>query len=312
MQKKADRFSGLFLFVTVFFFCLLPNFCAAQNNKHSLMLSGSAGYSTFFTKWDSFKNTGNLGAGVGFGYNLLIRDHLIFSTGIEYLSLNSSIRPSNLIIYKDLIDTEGDEYIMEYTLQKFVQLDKTHNLFVPIYLGFKTDLSRLNFYFLAGGKIGYMLASNSLTKIVSYTTIGIYDRFIEPFQNMPNHFFDTKKYYKNIALDFNKLQAVVAVELGIELPSGVSSNALRISLFADYGVLNRQTSKMQQTKDELITFQEIPNDVIVTNLYNTNLKSSPTTSSFFIGAKVTFLFDVTRPPCPTCLSSGKNYLKNKR
>ena len=312
MQKKTNRFLVSFLFAIVCFFCLFPNLCHAQNSKHSLMLWSSAGYSTFFTKWDSFKNTGNFGSGVGFGYNMLIREHFIFSAGIEYLSLNSSTRPFNLIIFKDLIDTEEDEYIMKYTLRKFVQLDKTHNLFVPIYIGFKTNLNKVDFYFLAGGKIGYMFASSLLTKISSYTTIGIYDRFIDPFEDMPNHYFDTKKYYKNNTLDFNKLQAVVSLELGIELPSVVPNNALRISLFADYGLLNRQTSKMQQSQEELFTFKTIPNDITVNNLYYTNLKSSTNTATFFAGVKITFLFDVTKPPCPTCLGKGKSVSKSKR
>ena len=312
MQRKANRFSVIFLFATMYFFCLFSNLCHAQNSKHSLMLWGSVGYSTFLTQWDSFKNTGSLGAGIGFGYNLLIRDHFIFSTGIEYLSLNSSIRPSNLIIFKDLIDTEEDEYIMKYTLRKFVQFDKTHNIFVPIYLGYKTNLNKVDFFVLAGGKIGYMFASNSLTKISSYTTIGIYDRFIDAFVEMPNHYFDTKKYYKTHTLDFNKLQAVVSFELGIELPSVVANNALRISFFADYGLLNRQTSKMQQSQEELFIFEKIPNDITVNNLFNTNLKSSTGTASLFVGVKITFLFDVTKPPCPACLGKGKSLPKNKR
>jgi hypothetical protein len=288
---------------------LFPTCIQGQNSKHSLMLWGAAGYSTFFTKWNSFNNTGNFGSGVGFGFNFLLKEHFIISTGVEYLSLNSSVRPTNLIIYKYLVDTEDDEYTMEYALQRFVQLDRTHNIFIPIYFGYKTNLRNLDFYVVGGGKVGYMFASNSVTKIPAFTTIGIYDRFIEPFKDMPNHYFDTKKYYSTSALNFSRLQAVVSLEFGVEFPSVFAGNALRIGIFADYGVINQQTKKMQKQNKELISFEAIPNDIRISNLYETTYKSSSNTSSFFSGVKITLLLNVTKPPCPTCLP--KNFSKKK-
>ena len=299
MQKKANHFLVFILCISNFF--LLSQPLHAQNNKHSMMLWCDIGYSTFLTKWDSFKNTGNIGSGIGLGYHITAHKHFIFSVGVEYLSLNSSIRPANLIMYKNLIDTEQDEYIMEYELKKFVQLDKTHNIFLPIYFGYRTDLRALNFYVQAGGKIGYMFTANYSSKIASYKTIGIYNRFIEPFEDMPNHYFDTKKYYKTDALNLNKLQVIGSLELGLEISSVIADNAMRISFFADYGVLNRQSLEMQKFSNELIVFETIPNDINVNSLYETNHKKSTNTNSLFVGVKVTLLLDVTKPPCPSCL-----------
>jgi len=315
MQKKVNRFWVLFLFITASFF-LLPHLCNAQRNRHALMLWGEAGYSAFFTKWDAFKNAGNMGVGAGFGYNVVIRNHLIISTGIEYISLNSSVRPIDLLIYKDLTDTEGDEYTMEYTIQKLSQFDKTHNIFIPIYIGFKTNLRRIdfrgNFFMQAGGKIGYMFASNYTSKIVSYTTVGIYDRFFDPFKNMPNHFFDTKKYRSTNSLNFNKLQVVASIEIGMEFLTAADRTAMRISLFADCGVTNRQTPERNRQQNELIIFKEIPNDIYVNSLYETNFKLSKNTTSFFTGIKMTFLFDVMKPPRHKCVPPKPNVYKKKR
>ncbi|MCL2291395.1 MAG: hypothetical protein FWC34_11955 [Bacteroidetes bacterium] len=266
----------------------------AQHHKHSLMLWCEAGYSAFFTQWEGLKNMGNIGSGIGFGYNALFWNHFIVAVGVEYVSLNSSTRPTNLVFYKDLIDTEEDEYVMRYSLQKFVQLDRTHNVFVPIYVGFQTAQRKTNFFFQAGGKIGYMFSANYNTKMTSYTTVGIYDRFFDHFENMPNHFFDTKKYSKREELNLNRLQAVVSLELGVELASIFPKNAMRISFFADYGVLNRQSSEMRQMQNELVAFEQIPNLIHVNSLYETNLKRSANTTSFFTGVKITLLFDVTR------------------
>jgi len=309
MQKRIKDFFVLLLATNLFLLSFQP--CRAQNSRHAIMLWCDVGYSTFFTKWDSFKNTGNVGTGIGLGYNITAWKHFIFSIGVEYLSLNSSIRPLDLIWYKDLIDTEGDEYIMEYSLKKFVQLDKTHNVFLPIFFGFKTDFLKVNFFMQAGGKIGYMFMGNYTSKVNSFRTIGIYDPYIDPFEDMPNHYFDTKKYEKTGALILNRLQATASLELGLEVPSALANNAMRISLFADYGLLNRQTAEMQKQKNDFIVFETIPNEIRINSLYETHYKKSTLTTTFFIGAKVTLLLDVTKPPCPTCLPKS-NSSKNRR
>jgi len=267
------------------------------------MLWGAAGYSSFFTKWDSLNTAGNLGSGVGLGFNILIMEHLIFSIGIEYLYLNSSIRPVDFSFTRfNLQDTEGEYYDMKYTLKKFVQIDQTHNFFIPIYLGFKTNLRKLDFFVLAGGKFGYMFSARSISKIGSYTTIGEYERFIDPFKDMPNHYFTSnQRYNHNNTLNFNKLQAAASLELGIELPSVVENNGIRISFFADYGLLNRQTSAVQKQRNDLFTFEDIPNIIHVNNLYETSYKKSTHTATFFAGLKITLLINISKAPCPKCL-----------
>jgi hypothetical protein len=301
MQTKINCFRTLLLFSLLGFLLPVYNLCYAQNDKHFLTVWADVGYSSFFTKWDEFKNAGYVGSGVGLGYSAIIREHFILSTGVEYISLNSSTQPKDFVFYRDLIDSENDEYVMKYTLQRFVQLDRTHNIFVPVYFGFKTDLRKINFFMQAGGKVGYMFASKCSSKISSYTTIGIYDRFIDPFKEMPNHYFTTKKYNSTEELNFNKLQAVVSIELGLDFPSFISKNGMRISIFADYGITNRQNSEAQQLYKELFVFEKIPNNIHVNNLYETNSKISSKTSTFFAGVKITVLFDVTKPPCPSCL-----------
>jgi hypothetical protein len=299
MKRKLNRFWVLFLSLVTCLFLWLPQ-VNAQNAKHELMFWGEAGYSAFLTKWDSFTTAGNFGSGIGLGYNVVLWNHFIISGGVEYVWLTSSVKPTNLIIHRDLIDTEGDEYVMEYNFNKLTQTDKTHNLFIPVYIGFITDLKKVDFYMLAGAKAGYMFASGYTTKIASYTTIGIYDRFFDPFEEMPNHFFDTRKYQSTSSLNFNKLQAVASMEMGIEIPSAFGRNALRISLFADYGLLNRQSSENDQNNKELIIYHQVPNDISVNSLYETDYKRSTITNSFFAGVKITLLFDVTRASRRDC------------
>jgi hypothetical protein len=300
MRKKTINFWILITLSTSFFILPLQN-SNAQRTKHALMLWGEAGYSTFHTKWDSFVTKGFGGAGAGFGYNALIWDRLILATGVEYVSLNSFIGPTNFLIYKDLIDTEGDDYCMEYTIRRLSQLDVTQNIFVPFYIGFRTDRrKKTDYYFQVGGKIGYALTSNYRTKVDSYTTIGIYDRFIDPFEEMPNHFFDTKNYKDKQPLNFSKIQGVIVTEIGFETHRVIPKNAIRFSIFADFGIINRI---MKQQKD-LISFDaQIPNDISVNSLYETYYRLSVKTNSIFAGVKITLLLDVTKiSPFQKCIS----------
>jgi len=200
---------------------------------------------------------------------------------------------------------------MEYSLKQFVQSDKTHNVFIPIYLGFKTDLRRINFFMQAGGKVGYMFAAKYNSKVNSFRTIGIYDPYIDPFEDMPNHYFDTKKYNKTETLDLSKLQAVASLELGLEIPSVIANNAMRISFFADYGFINRQTPEMLKQAKEFIIFETIPNEIRINSLYETTYKKSLSTTTFYAGIKITLLLDVTKPPCPSCLPKSNKYSKKR-
>jgi len=289
MKKKTNHFFLIFLFI-ISSFILHSGY--AQKINHSLMVWGEAGYSSFFTKWGTYKNIGSGGAGIGFGYNAQIGNNFIISTGIEYVSLNSSVRRNNFIIQRELYDTEDDIFIMEYAIHRLKCNDETHNIFIPFFIGFKTNSNRRNkvdFYMQAGGKLGLLLSSNSRYNI-DYTIIGDYDRFIVPFEEMPNHFFDTQTRRGSHPLNFNTIQAVVAMEMGLEIPFYDDRKAIRISVFADYGLLNRQIFEVNPKPKELFIFDEITlNNLSVNSLYETNYKLSTKTNSFFAGVKVIFL-----------------------
>jgi len=304
-MKKSNHFFLIFLFIITSF---IFHSGYAQRISHSLMAWGEAGYSSFFTEWDTYKNIGNIGAGLGFGYNAEIGNNFIISTGVEYLSLNSSVQRNNFIIQRELYDTEEDLFIMEYAIHRLKCNDKTHNIFIPFFIGFKTDSrNKTDFFMQAGGKLGFMIASNSKYNI-DYTTIGDYDRFIVPFEEMPNHFFDTQKRRGSNLLNFNTIQAVVAMEMGLEIPFYDDKKAIRISVFADYGLLNRQIFEIAPKPKELFIYDEKTlNNLSVNSLYETNYKLSSKTNSFLAGAKVTFLFGFnSKQKCLSCPSFQKS------
>ena len=307
MKKKSNHFFRIFLFIITSF---IFHSGYAQRINHSLMVWGEAGYSSFFTEWDNYKNTGSIGAGIGGGYNATFGNHFIISTGVEYLSLNSSAHRNNFIIQRELYDTEEDLFIMEYAVHKLKCTDKTHNIFIPLFIGFKTNSNRRNkadFFMQVGGKFGVMLASNSHFNI-DYTTRGDYDRFIVPFEEMPNHFFDTQNRRGSHPLNFTTIQAVVAMEMGLEIPFYDDRKAMRVSIFADYGLLNRQISEVNPKPKELFIFDERTlNNISVNSLYETNYKLSTQTNSFFAGVKVAFLLGLPlKQKCLSCPYAQKS------
>ena len=164
---------------------------------------------------------------------------------------------------------------------------------------------------LAGGKFGFMFAANYSNKI-NYTTAGIYDRFIDPFENMPDHFFDTKSNRDSKPLHFNRIQAVASFEIGTEI-SLKKRRTMRIGVFADYGLLNRQTSEMKQQNKDLFVFnKQIPNDVLMNNLYETNLKNTHT-SSLFVGVKVALILNYYKLlPLQKCITNNVPIPKKKK
>jgi hypothetical protein len=120
---------------------------------------------------------------------------------------------------------------------------------------------------------------------------------------MPNHYFDTKNQDGTNPLNLNKIQVVVAMEMGLEFPFSNFNKAVRIGLFADYGLLNRQMVQIKPEPDDLFIFdKQIPNDLSVNSIYETNYKRSTKTNSFFVGIKITFLFGSKQQIC-----SAKKY-----
>jgi len=322
-----NRYRIIFLLI-VLNFLLAFQHLHAQKGKDYLMVWGEGGYSALFTKWDTFKTRGSGGGGIGFGYSRLTRNNFIFSIGVEYLSLNSSVFPKDFLILRGedqdkeiFMDTQNDEYIMQYDIHRLTQIDKTHSVFLPVYIGFKTNSrNKIDYYMQAGGKIGYTFAANYISKIPTYTTIGIYDRYFDPFEEMPNHYFDTQHYKDKKPLNLNKIQAVLSMEMGFDFPLIGEKYNMRVGLFAEYGLINRQINEINNKKMDLFIFdnypvreERIPNIFSLNSLYETDYKLSTKTHSFLAGVKVTLLLDVTRAPakrkCLSCPSPSKNKYK---
>ena len=238
---------------------------------------------------------GGAGAGLDITYNLEY-GHFLFETGLDFRFLNSTSAYGFTATRTDL--TYGATY--NYL---FDNLRETRNMLgigVPVMFG--AQFSR--YYFLLGAKVHYGLP-------MGYSSKGQYDivvndpALLEPY-GLGIYNLNGKTDQKMV---FRQPEVSVAAEVGIDLdewlqaqpdkksqkkvkpgerlPFGREHIHYRVSLFAEYGVLNTNNTPAAQP----IAFAG--NDVEVNNT-NTFLamNGNTTLNNLFVGAKFAVQFEV--------------------
>lgn len=242
----------------------------AQDTKHSILFSGSGGYSSLMTNADNFSSVGNVGFGVGAGYEFHYKKFRV-QTGVEFTYLNSGLTLADFSQDKNLIDSEGDSYIGHLKFMNNQESYKLGNVNFPLMFG--TQFGKM--YLLAGAKVGINLLGTSVMKTTIATT-ATYPQFIDDFENMPNHLFTqtTEQAEYPVKLELN---CSLSGEAGIYLGGGgnavnESKAAYRLSFFFDYGLLN------------------VHNDAIAEDLIldkTTGIPFEPVLNSFLLSANMT-------------------------
>ena len=246
---------------------------------------------------------GGIGAGLDFTYNLACKNFL-FEVGVDFRYLNSTSAYGFQATRTDL--TYGATY--NYLFDNMRETRNMMQVGVPIMVGAQFD----KYYFMVGAKIGYSIFGN-------YSHKGKYDiivndpALLEPYgmgiHNIPSQ--------TNTPITFAQPEVSVAAEIGIDLdewlqaqpyqkqpkvkpgerlPFGPEHVHYRVSLFAEYGVLN--TNKTAQA----LPVEFAANDVYLQKT-NTMLAMNGNTilNNLFVGAKFTIQFEVpgkTARPVP--------------
>ena len=246
---------------------------------------------------------GGIGAGLDFTYNLACKNFL-FEVGVDFRYLNSTSAYGFQATRTDL--TYGATY--NYLFDNMQETRNMMQVGVPIMVGAQFD----KYYFMVGAKIGYSIFGN-------YSHKGKYDiivndpALLEPYgmgiHNIPSQ--------TNTPITFAQPEVSVAAEIGIDLdewlqaqpnqkqpkvkpgerlPFGPEHVHYRVSLFAEYGVLN--TNKTAQA----LPVEFAANDVYLQKT-NTMLAMNGNTilNNLFVGAKFTIQFEVpgkTARPVP--------------
>lgn len=321
-------------FYIIFFFASTLTIHSQTEIIHSFNIWGQGGYSNLFVKSDGTTNKGGIGGilGLGYGYKY---NHFILEVGFEFdyksslskyrnyttqvgkfidkntgeeiplgTTITSEIHP--VVIGGFSTDNPESKFVMQYIFTDLQDLYKIGYINMPLRVGGTFN----GFYFLVGPKIGLNVLSYAETS-GNHSALGYFPQDIGYLSDMPNHAFVNNQKTSGITRFNGKLNFNLAasVEVGINFiwsNTNVLLHELRLAFFADYGILNINSSNYISTTNTngnviYIPATEHPGIDPSTVKYNSLLTSNikPKANPFIAGVKLTLLFSSKR----NCYSS---------
>lgn len=309
--------------------------------SHRLGLYGQVGYSTYFA--NKFTNNvslpqgfevdpiGGVGGGAGFVYQLRYK-RFLFNTGLEfqmYDSHNKLMNGQDNSIYRSFSATPYPTTQFNYSFTDMQDYWQGGYMQLPLLFGMEFADNKL--FFLAGAKLGYSVMGTSKLQ-TSLTTSMSDDEFITEMYDMPNHYLFNNKDLtpdpQKIKFGFN---TAVYGEFGIcleqfiknkeENKAGTRSKRqtpieefasrlrYRLSIFAEYGVLNVQTaSNTNAVMNDIPAIFPVqsgnPMDLKWSSALATTSAKDAIVNPFLVGVKVAVMYELPRKkmkmlPMPT-------------
>lgn len=196
---------------------------------------------------------------------------------------------------------------LRYTVMNRKDQLRTISAQIPILVG-----GRFNgFYGLAGIKINIAVTQNAKSNMDIYS-MAKYNKYEGWMSEMDNHGYrgsiispvpvqESKKTYSSAQLDI-----MASLELGYEFHQ--KANRIRLSAFADCGMLNT----CPQTSEPLLSFSFADRYDVgryqSSNVFHSNVAKNSRINNFFVGAKLTFLFQLpsAKDKCILCRQASRH------
>ena len=290
----------------------------AYNNRdiaHRLGFWGHVGYSDLFTSGITYqpasktqpnafgfetKDKGFVGGGAGVGYQLRYKQFL-FTTGVEFTFYNA---------IKDLSSSDDGNIYRHYGMEPYSATmtytyafngvsEKIIGGFAQLPILFGMELKRIPLFWQAGVKVGYGVYSKAT--LSGKLTTSIDDKeLIAGMSNMYKHTLvnDEKIDRPSNSVNFG-LNLAATAEIGINFDRWINSPArVRLSVFADYGVINALSYKAadgaQDLPMQLAKKGVSPLDYTVNASFASTAAESAKVNPFLVGAKLAVWFDLPR------------------
>lgn len=245
---KGRKFGLLFIFLLLG----LTNYAQVDNYVWT-SLAGS--YSALIDNKELAKPAFGGGGSLGVGYELH-KKHFLFQTGLEcaYLSFNNKI--DNQQIEYNGVDSEGDNFLFIHQFSKWT--NKASLLEVEIPLLFGGQFGKI--YFLVGPRLNFTAQANCHASAL-VSSSAQYDYMFGQWTDMNNHGLYTNRQISGQKKSFStNVDIGLAAEIGYVF--GQSNNNIayhsrvnyRLSLFAQYGLLNRYNGT---SYGELLSYDNI-------------------------------------------------------
>ena len=280
---------------------------------HRLGFWGQVGYSNLFTSGILFndatgtanpigfqnKDKGYVGGGLGLGYQLRYKQFLM-TVGAEFNTYNSVMaitnRPDGTFSLAYGMAPYANTMTYHYDFAKLN--DQIIGGFVQVPLLFGMELKDIPLFWQAGVKAGIGILG--LSTVSGVMTTSIEDKeLIAGLNDMYKHALVTDKEVERPATNVNfGLNLAASAEIGVNFDRWIkSASRLRVSLFADYGVLNALSYKEIQGAQDIPTQMTVaanPIDFPTNSALMTTSAKDAKVNPFLVGAKLAVWFDLPR------------------
>ena len=280
---------------------------------HRLGFWGQVGYSNLFTSGILFndatgtanpigfqnKDKGYVGGGLGLGYQLRYKQFLM-TVGAEFNTYNSVMaitnRPDGTFSLAYGMAPYANTMTYHYDFAKLN--DQIIGGFVQVPLLFGMELKDIPLFWQAGVKAGIGILG--LSTVSGVMTTSIEDKeLIAGLNDMYKHALVTDKEVERPASNVNfGLNLAASAEIGVNFDRWIkSASRLRVSLFADYGVLNALSYKEIQGAQDIPTQMTVaanPVEFPTNSALMTTSAKDAKVNPFLVGAKLAVWFDLPR------------------
>lgn len=266
----------------------------AQFVSDYFLVGGSGGYSTLVGHTSEMSVPGLANAGLHIGWEVR-RVHFIYRPLVFDFQYFSSKCNTNLSITDVPIkDTRLGNAVMHYNT--LTPLKETQRFFIPSigfmfgYSGNNYSYSRIHgaFYCLAGLKLSLKVdIKNSVN--LSYSTSATYERYIDDYEDMPNHYYTEHKSSETVNYGPKVMVGCMfSGELGWEFNMD-HYDKFKVGAFADLGISNIMYGF---DKNECAPNPENVVDVMVDSYYKSPQMDGKYIIPVMTGVKLTYLFNV--------------------
>ncbi len=293
-----------------------------KQSKHYMGITMAGGYSAMASYKPELLSAHGGGGSFGFLYEFK-HGNFLLQTG---LNINFVQTTNFLGDYEDgrrTFDTQETEYYLKYYFKDRKDRLNETNLQIPILFGGNYN----RFYFMGGVKLNVNLRSRSLMT-ANATTIGMYDRYFDPFTDMPNHGLVTQMNIDDRKEGFGvPFDALLSFEVGyshnlkILLTAKKTGyiksleNIVRIAAYIDYGLVNH--FREGRYNDLYMIHNNYPMNldaIQMPHIYTTKNNLGAFVNNINAGVKLTFLINTVYGKCHwyPCAKPRNTWYKRRR
>jgi len=263
--------------------------------KHYLALSGDVGYFSLLENIADIETRGGASGGIGIGYELRYNG-LWVNAGLDVQFSRSTLTTQPYNVDRAIMDTQGKVVQYHYTVQGYTDTQNDLRIGLPVLVGFYTN----GFYFGGGVRVSYAPLTFS-TPTVRYTTRGEYEKYIDDFTNMPNHFYTEYTTHGRSELKMIPQLSVVG-EIGYDVLNKERMNqyarcsVLKVALYAEYGMLSCLQGTQSPAELYMVDTTN-PSQLVPVSYYVTKDLRQNRIVPLFIGVRVTFMLRIKTANC---------------